>query len=185
MRTSCYKIDIVSLGKGDVSEFDKLFTMYYPKVKSFLFSMLADSEEAEDLAQDVFIRLWQSKELLMDVTNLNAYIYQTVKHVLYSSIEKKKGISNTDIENAYDLPSAEEVENIIYSHELETIISKTIEQMPPQRRQVFCMSRKQGLSIDEISKRLGISKRTVEAHISTALSTLRKVISVFILFLNC
>lgn len=55
--------------------------------------------------------------------------------------------------------------------------------MPPQRKQIFCMSRRQGMSIEEISKKLGISKRTVETHISLALRSLRNVMmTIFILF---
>lgn len=179
------EINILALSKGSIKDFDTLFITYYPKVKLFLVSMLANEEEAEDLAQDTFMRLWQRKELLMNVSNLNAYIYQTVKHILYSSLERKKGILNTDIESAAELQSTEEVEDIVYKHELEDIISKAIENMPPQRRQVFCMSRRQGLSTEEISQRLGISKRTVETHISMALATLRKVIFSLALFFNC
>ena len=159
------EIDILALSKGSVKDFDLLFTTYYPKVKSFLLSMLADEDEAEDLAQDAFMRLWQRKELLSGVKNLNAYIYQTVKHILYSSLERKKGIYNIDIEGAFDLPNLEEIEEIVYGHELESIIEKAIDDMPSQRKQVFCMSRKQGLDTEEISQRLGISRRTVETHI--------------------
>lgn len=179
------EINILALSQGSVKDFDILFITYYPKVKSFLLSMLANEEEAEDLAQDTFMRLWQRKELLINVNNLNAYIYQTVKHVLYSDLDRKKGILNTDIESASELLSSGEVEEIVYRHELEDIINKTIDNMPPQRKQVFCMSRRQGLTTEEISHRLGISRRTVETHISIALATLRKVIFSLTLFFNC
>lgn len=180
-----YKIDLVALAGGSVNDFDMLFTSYYPRVKSFLRSMLLDNDEAEDLAQDAFMRLWQNRELLRDVHNLNAYVYQTVKYVLYTYLDKCKNAFTTEIDAAVDIPSYEEVENIVCSRELEELLEKAIDRMPPQRKQVFCMSRKQGLSTEEISQRLGISKRTVETHISLALSMLRKIISTFIILFHC
>lgn len=185
MRVNNKIIDLEALSNGSVKDFELLFNAYYPKVKSFLYSMLADDEEAKDLAQDVFVRIWSSRKQLQMVYNLNAYIYQTVKHVLYGSIAKKNNHHDVDIKEVFDLPSDDEIESIICCKELEDVIDKVIDNLPPQRKQVFCMSRKQGLSNDEISHRLGISKRTVETHISMALATLRKVISVFVILFNC
>lgn len=178
-------IDVVALSNGSIKEFDALYISYYPKVKSFLMGMLADADDAEDLAQDVFVNLWNGRKSLANVQNLNAYVYQSVKYVLFSFVNKKKGIFNTDIEGAYDLPSSEDSECIVYSHELEEIIGHLIAEMPPQRKQVFLMSRKEGLTIAEISEELGISKRTVETHISMALSTLRKAILALLVLLYC
>ncbi len=180
-----HKIDLQALSNGNNQEFDKLFYSFYPKVKSFLFSMLANKAVAEDLAQESFIRLYQNRELLCNVHNLNAYIYQTVKNVLYAFLSKDKDISLINIEDAYEMSSSEGIEDNIYSHELEDLISKAINRMPAKRQQIFRMSREQNLSIEEISQKLNISKRTVETHISLALSTLRKIITSLIMLLNC
>lgn len=185
MKALYNEIDLVALSEGNIRAFDKLFISFYPKVKSFLISMLNDENEAEDLAQDAFVRLWQNKANLRNVQNLNAYIYQIVKHVLYSYLEKRKDVLMIKIEGVADVPSIDEVETLVYTHELEELLDKVINNMPPQRRQIFYMSRKQGLSIDEISKKLGISKRTVETHISLALNSLRKVIAALFIFLYC
>ncbi len=178
-------IDTLALSNGSVKEFDRLYASYYPKVKSFLVGMLGNDDDAEDLAQDVFVNLWNGRKSLSDVHNLNAYVYQTVKHVLFSFINRKKAIFQTDIETAYDLPSSENTECLTYINELHTIIDHVVNEMPPQRKLVFSMSRIEGMSIEEISEKLGISKRTVETHISLALSTLRKVVSSLSVLLFC
>ena len=115
-------------------------------------------------------------------TFIYAYIYQTAKHVLYTFLDKKTNTHTVGIDSVQDTPSLEQVEEIVYSHELESLINRAIDNMPPQRKQIFCMSRKQGISNEEISQRLNISKRTVETHISIALATLRKVTSALMLF---
>ena len=170
------QVDLKALSEGSVKDFDTLFRLYYPKAKVFLASILGNDEEAEDLAQDTFVRLWQRREGLVMVHNLNAYIYQIVKNILFTHLEKQKRYASVSLDDTHDIMTTEDVEKIVFAKELEKIINVTIEQMPPQRKRVFCMSRREGHSIEEISKELGISKRTVETHISAALVTLRKVI---------
>ena len=69
----------------------------------------------------------------------------------------------------------------MFARELQSIISRTVERMSPQRKLIYQMSREQGLSNDEIATRLNISKRTVENHLTAALAILRKVLYLFFL----
>lgn len=168
-------IDLEALSKGSIAAFDSLFIAYYPRVKNFIFSLTNDMMVSEDLAQDTFVHLWTSRILLGNVENLNAYIYRTAKHVLFDYLDRKKNISTVGLEDAFTAPTIDEVEDIVFGHELEELITKAVEAMPEQRQRVFQMSRYQGLSHEEIAGKLGISKRTVEAHLSMALATLRKI----------
>ena len=168
-------IDMIALSKGSVRAFDALFRLYYPRVKTFLYSMTDDSEVAEDLAQDTFVRLWISRASLEKVKNLNAYVYQSTKHTLYDYWNRNRNVQTIGLEDAFVTPSTEDVENLVFGHELEELIGKAVESMPDQRRRVFHMSRNQGMTNDEIARQLGISKRTVETHLTVALATLRKV----------
>ena len=181
----CDEINLHALSNGSIEEFEKLYFRYYPKAKNFLMRMLDNATDAEDLTQDAFINLWNNRQLLVNVRNLNAYIFQTVKYVLFSFVNKKKGIVKASLEEVYDLSSAENLESLIYSQELETMIDRVIDTMPRQRKLVFLMSRTEGLSISEISEKMGISKRTVETHISMALSTLRRALSALLALLLC
>ena len=176
MRNAVDTINLIALSKGSEKDFDLLFMTYYPKVKAFVRSMIGE-EESEDLAQETFIHLWKSREVLGEVLNLNAYIYQVTKHILYTYLDKQKRLCTVGMEEVSVPPSVDEVENIVYSHELQSLLDRAIEELPSQCRTVFCMSRRQGMSNEEISRLLGISKRTVETHISNALSILRKVTS--------
>lgn len=175
-------IDLTALSLGNTKAFEELFLLYYPKVKIFIGSMLDDDEAAEDLTQDTFVKLWTYKSVLNQVQNLNAYVYQTAKHILYTYLDNKYNNLTIGINQAREIPSLEQVEEIVYGHELESLIDRAIDTMPPQRKQVFCMSRKEGLSNEEISQRLNISKRTVETHISLALATLRKITFALMMF---
>lgn len=168
-------IDMIALSKGSVRAFDALFQLYYPRVKTFLYSMIDDNEVAEDLAQDTFVHLWISRASLEGVRNLNAYVYQSTKHTLYDYWNRNRNVQTVGLEDVSIAPSVEDVENLVFSHELEELMGKAVESMPDQRKRVFHMSRNQGMTNDEIASQLGISKRTVETHLTVALATLRKV----------
>ena len=80
-----------------------------------------------------------------------------------------------------DACQAESEEEALFVRELQSIINRTVERMSPQRSKIYRMSREEGLSNDEIAKRLDISKRTVENHLTAALAILRKVLYLFFL----
>ncbi|MEG2067734.1 MAG: RNA polymerase sigma-70 factor [Tannerellaceae bacterium] len=173
---------LMGLSSGDAKSFDAIFMLYFPKLKLFLSGFLSNQADAEDLAQDVFMKLWQSRQSLAYVENINAYLYQMARNTLYTYLERSYFPDTLSETNAYPIPSVDEVEELLFAKDLEEQIDGAVEKMPMQRKTIFCMSRKQGMSNEEIAVELNISKRTVETHISAALSDLRKVIYLFLLF---
>lgn len=171
-----------AVSRGDSKAFDLLFTSFYPKIERFLTGFLDSGEEAEDLAQDVFVKLWQNRSSLIHVDNLNAYLYRMAKNRLYDFIEKSRKLHQQPMSVIPDIPAIETLEEILFADELNELINLAIEKMPPQRKNIFRMSRKEGLSNEEIARQLHISRRTVETHISAALADIRRVLPLFLLF---
>lgn len=172
---------IEALSRGDTKAFDALFLEYYPKLKKFLSGFVDTGAEAEDLAQDVFIRLWQYRSLLGGVSNLNAYLYRMAKNCLYTYLERLYVSVLPDGAMA-ETPANDSFEELLFARELGERIDLAIEKMPLQRKKIFLLSRRDGLRNEEIAGLLGIGKRTVEAHISAALAYLRKIIGIIFLF---
>jgi RNA polymerase sigma-70 factor (ECF subfamily) len=167
---------------GDQKAFDELFKEYFPKIRKFLFGFLESDVEAEDLAQDVFVKLWQNKSFLENVDNLNAYLYRMSKNMLFNYLKHPRIRELTSISDFLEIPTMEKLEEILFADELEVLINTTVDRMPAQRKTIFNLSRRDKLTNAEIAVRLNISKRTVEAHISAALSDLRKVLYIFFIF---
>lgn len=164
---------LVNISHGDTKAFESLFMLYFPKLKLFLSGFLDSEAEAEDLAQDIFVKVWQNRYSLGKIENLNAYLYRMAKNTLYTYLDRSF-FPEAIPESGYGY--------ILSTEELEELIDVTINKMPPQRKTIFRLSRKQGLSNEEIALQLNISKRTVETHISAALADLRKVIPILLLF---
>lgn len=167
------------LSSGDQAAYKDLFFKYYPKVRSFISAFIKDEDAAEDLSQDIFFKFWENRKNLTGINNLGAYFYVLSKNASLNYIRKSNRITHTDIP---DDTGTDDVEQVYFSKEKELIIRLTVENMPPQRRHIFRLSRYYGKSNDEISELLGISKKTVENHLNLALTEIRKVLAVLILF---
>jgi len=171
-----------SLSRNDTQSFDLLFRDYYPKIERFLTGFLDSGEEAKDLAQEVFVKLWQNRQAMIYVENMNAYLYRSAKNLLYDHIEKSNKFNPSSLSALHEIPEIDKPEEILFAKELNDLINLTIERMPEQRKKIFIMSRQEGLSNKEIAEKLHLSKRTVETHISAALTDIRKVLPLLLLF---
>lgn len=157
--------------------FDRLFEFLYPKVKYFVLGLCHDEEAAENLTQDLFMKLWIKRDRLRDIENLNAYIFTTAHHSVLNYIRHTLKLPMQPIEKSLtNRDSDDNQERDIEYRELLEMVYAEIDRMPEQRRKIFLMSREEGLSNQEIADRQGISRRTVEGHISAALNVLRKLL---------
>lgn len=182
MQKHTEKERLEALSCGDQQAFDALFREYFPKMKKFILGFLKNEAEAEDLSQDVFMKIWQNRSTLCEVENLNAYLYCAAKNTLYNYIERSQKAKFYTIVHSMEIPTTDQIEEMLMVEDLEKLINCTIDQMPPQRKTIFNLSRNGHFSNEEIAIRLNISKRTVEGHISAALADLRKILHLFLFF---
>ena len=132
---------------------------------------------AYDYAQDIFFDIWRQRKKFSEVESFSAYLFQMARFKVYNHFDKLAVKSRFRGEMAARASAVTPtMEQDLFASETESQIWDTVRQLPAKRRQVFIMSRMQGYSNDEIALKMGISKRTVENHISSTLSALRKVV---------
>lgn len=166
---------IQAFANGNNRAFELLFLYYQPRLVAFINGFIKDIEEARDMSQDVFVRLWENRHSCGEIRSFKAFIFKTAKFAIYNYFDHQL-VNDKFVEQMLYAPiETDSAEESLFAKELEQLIELTIEKLPEQRRKVYEMSRKEGLSNDEIATRLGISKRTVENHITTALAAIRKV----------
>jgi len=160
---------------GDKESFRGLFDKYAPKIFNFSLSYLKNKTDAEELVQDVFLKIWEKREILDTSQNIKAYIFKIAINTIYDFIRHKniEYAFNDFAKVNYDKSSNSTWNKVIFNDMLSNL-NELVAQMPEQRRRVFHLSKRKGLTNDEIAKKLNISKRTVENQLYRAIAFLKK-----------
>jgi RNA polymerase sigma-70 factor, ECF subfamily len=164
----------LKLKGGDEEAFQTLFLKYYSAMCRFANQLLNDRELAEEIAQDMFVKIWEKRALLNIETSVQHYFFRSVRNHCLNHIQHekiKKQYANKIMESAH-----QEINTEQYYLEIDLVkrIEKSIASLPPKRMEIFRLSREQGLKYKEIADKLGISVKTVEAQMGLALKYLRE-----------
>lgn len=177
------RILLRSVADSDQEAFQKVFEYYYPKVRCFLSQFISDTEEAKDIAQEIFVKIWLTRVILPDIKSFGAYIYTITRNAAIDFGRRKKVFIPLTEDNQEGKNGTEENEGGFFAKEMEIQIAGAVAKMPKTRKKVFILSRVEGKTNGEIAELLGISKKTVENHINNALKQLRKLSFVILFFI--
>lgn len=169
------------LKNGDILAFDELYKLYSHKLFSFVFRILKDEADSDDIVQEVFLKIWTFREKLGDYKLLNSFIF-TIAYNNSISLIRKRISSTKYIEylrvlsvNQTQANFITEIELIELNNKIEHLISN----LPERQKQIFLLHREKGLTYPEIAEELEISKNTVENHMVKALKYLRQNLNNF------
>lgn len=178
MRYQTDKKILDCLRKGDTKAFEHVFLSYHTKIKHFICSLIKSEDDAEDLTQDIFMKLWHSRGMIDTQKSFSSYMYTMARNAAFNHIKHKNVCdSYAGRVTVSDTATGITPEDIIYAEEINLLAEMVVSQMPAQREKIYRLSRHEGLSNEEIATRLKISKKTVENQISIALKSIRKVIT--------
>ena len=164
-----------SIIAGNQAAFEMIFKTYYQPLCRYAFSFLNDRNEAEEIVQNAFIKVWERKSDLQVQTSLKAYLYTMVRNASLNRIKHER-IKQQHVQNQMRvMESARElVSEKVMSNDLEAKIYSAMNTLPEQCRLVFQLSRFEELKYQEIAEQLQISVKTVENHMGKALKLMRE-----------
>lgn len=168
---------VKELIEGNNKAFRKLFDTYHNDVYAYSMSMLKTKVLAEEIVQDVFLKIWQHRSRLNPALSFKAYVFTITRNLTFNLI--RKVADNRKLKEAVFYKSQKSyspIEDNIAEADYELIKNKAIAQLPPKRKVIFEMSRNEGKSYLEISQELNISVSTVKGQMSKALATIRDVL---------
>lgn len=169
---------LIDLKNGDEKAFETLFWKYNEHVYHFIYSLLYDKSMAEDLTQNVFLKIWEKHEMIDAEQNFDAYLFTIARNLVYKETENRllsEKLTESLQRQLSDVDSL--MEEQIDAESLREYINSLIEELPPSRREIFRLSRHEHLSYKEIAERLSISEKTVDTQINRALHFLRNRLS--------
>lgn len=170
---------IIDLKNGDEKAFEILFWKYNKHIYHFIYSLLYDKSVAEDLTQNVFLKIWEKHETIDTGQNFDSYLFTIARNLVYKEAEHRI-LSESLTEGLRLTDSDSTVEEKIEAEFLREYINELIGELPPARREIFRLSRQESLSYKEIAERLSISEKTVETQINKALRFLRDKFEAYI-----
>ena len=173
---------VTKLKEGDSFAFEVLFYKYRNKVKGFAVKLVPTQVDPEEIVQEVFVKLWLKKEFINPDKDFQPYLFSIAKNLildhLKSAVNRKLYFVGEHFQN--DLLVDEELDYLM-PEDAEEKLEKLIDEIPERRREIFRMSRFEGLSYKQIAVRLNISENTVDSQIRNALAFLRKEFRKFVM----
>lgn len=166
---------------GDQKALELLFSIYFPRLNDFARNVIKDDEISQDIVQEVFVKIWE-KGADIESINIEAFLFRLVRNRCIDYIKHLKVINNqmhdiqisSKYEELYRIDFIGNEPYMLIEKELKTKIEKTIHDLPDRCREVFILSRLNGLKNREIAKKLDISIKNVERHLNRALQSFRK-----------
>jgi RNA polymerase sigma-70 factor, ECF subfamily len=160
---------------GDIGQFESLFRSSYVSLVKYARTLINDRDTAEEIVQDLFVRLWQEREKIKIESSLNGYLFRSVHNKCLHYIEHRKVVERHAEEMSARKPdTTEDPSEILHYKELQARIAIILERLPERCGRIFCMSRFEGLKYNEIAEKLSVSVKTVEASMGRALKEFRK-----------
>lgn len=165
------------LKEGSPVAFNRLLDRYSPGIFRFAMSYLRNSREAEEIVQEVFLKLWKIRESLSPEKSIDSLLFTMAKNGVLNTIRKARS-QQAFYHYAGLFPQKNIlVEDELDFRELEKILQLAITRLSPGRQMIFRLKREQYLSNAEIARQLGISVKTVENQVTAALAEIRRFLS--------
>ena len=175
---------IIALKNGDEEAFTSLYHRYCNKVYKFCSLYFTNNSSAEEVVQEVFIKLWDIRSYVNENENLECLLFIITRNMIFDNTRKNfnESFYQISILAAYD--KAYDIEEELHAKDLKVYIDRLVNELTPRQKEIFCMSRYEHLSYKEIAEKLNITPKTVERHINDALKYLKKNIYFLHLFLS-
>jgi len=158
----------------DQKAFRQFYQTLYLRLHQFAYSYVHSKETAEELVNDVFLSIWEKRNILHTINNINVYLYVSVKNASLNFLRKKNLPIPLDTDDLHTdhIKLTINPETITIGRDIHTQVQKAIEQLPPRCKLIFKLVKEDGLSYKEVASILDVSVKTVDAQLCVALKKL-------------
>lgn len=165
---------IKRLKGGDVAAFDAIYNKYCRKLHGFVWMYLKQEEDAEEIVQEVFIRIWESKAKIDLSAPFESFLFTIAYNATMSLLRKRirEAKSRAYLKSLQQGPG-EQVSDEIHFRELDRQVQTLLQKLTPRQKEIYLLSREEGLSHKEIAQKLGISESTVNNHLVAVIKYLK------------
>lgn len=164
----------LQVAEGSQEAFRILFNKYFDRIYGVAYSLTKSPVVAEDMTQDIFLKIWVKREMLTGIQRFDAFLFRVARnHILNELRNKVKEQEFTEYLINFFRETGDNPQQHLIFRELEKVVEEALDKLPPQQRQIYKLSREDGLSQEEISAKLQISVNTIKQHMNRALKFIR------------
>ncbi|MCX6218541.1 RNA polymerase sigma-70 factor [Spirosoma sp.] len=165
---------LAQLSAGDEKAFGKLYAFYHPSICRFIIRYIESADVANDICQEVFIKIWEDRHKLLDIKSFSAYLFAVTRNHTFNFL-RRAAVENrikTYVSSNYCL-SKNDTEESLQLKEYQQFLQTTLDTLPPQSRTVFRLCRQQEKSYEEAAQILGISSNAIKKHMVKSMKVIR------------
>lgn len=174
---------VKAIQAGDEKAFEVFFKSNYQRLCNYAFTFMKDKDEAEEIAQSVFVTMWEKRNSLAIETSLSSYLFRAVRNASLNKIKHEKVRSDFTADQSSLSSYAEPSSHLTLKNELQKQINDAIEALPEQCRTIFKLSRFEELKYAEIAEHMNLSVKTVENQMGKALRIMREKLKDYLVLL--
>ena len=168
---------IQRLKKGEEKAYVFLLDKYHKRMYAYALTLIENHAAAEDIVQNVFLNTWKSRKILNEKYAIESFLFKAVYNEFLNTYKKDKSVFILQMKYYETMSEVVEHMDDTFLKKMMMLVSSEIEKLPPKCKQVFLLSKKEGLSNIEIAEHLGVSLKTIEAQITKSFSVLRERLS--------
>jgi RNA polymerase sigma-70 factor (ECF subfamily) len=168
---------LAKIKNADADAFRQVFDLYVKKVYNFIFNYIKNKSDTEDLTQNVFLKIWEKRATLDLDKSLDSYVFTIAYHMVVDYFRKTNNSILSSLSEDIDIKAPISVlsaEDSLNKHQIDSLYQAGLDLLPPKRKEIFLLSRHQGLTNKQIADYLHISVKTVENQMTAALKSLKE-----------
>ncbi len=158
---------------GNEASFVKLFHHYHPSIYSVAIKLLHNPVLAEELVQDVFLKIWQKRELLPEVEFFAAFLHKVAENVIYPAIRKQLTKEKNESLFKASQDSFVSSTDMFLNKEYAEILHNAVRQLPDKQKQTYILIKEEGLKRDQVAAQMKVSQETVKSNLEQAMKKIR------------
>jgi RNA polymerase sigma-70 factor (ECF subfamily) len=166
---------LLQLSSGDESAFVEVFEHYHPNIYTTALRISGSEQLAEEVVQDVFLKIWLKREDLGGIDNFPAWLRTIATHLVYNALKSRKRrlLQEQEYRSYPHLLFHQDPADGFQDKEYKKILELAIQQLPPKQRQTYILTRQQGMKREEVARELQVSPETVKYNMEQAVRNVR------------
>lgn len=162
------------VAEGDRNAFTQIYNNYHNKIYSIAYELTESTTVAEEIVQDVFLKIWVKRDSLNEVEHFRAYLFTITRNYVFTALKRIARKESLEVSAIQDVPLYDhDTEDRVLNNEYTRILQAAIDRLPEQQKQVYNLIKKEGLKREEAAAALHLSPETVKTHLAQAMRSVR------------